>query len=120
MGALSRLWNLLKNFHAADISSLMNHLVFREKLIIFNILFEKDKEKTGEVLSELDPEDAAQILKELQLEQISELFHGRKTFRRCKGTSPLRGRNSWPNNVTRFLCPGSENECFRCRNSHAA
>jgi magnesium transporter len=74
MGALSRLWNLMKNFHAADISSLMNHLVFREKLIIFNVFFEKDKEKTGEVLSELDSEDAAQILKELQLEQISELF----------------------------------------------
>ncbi len=74
MGALSRLWNLMKNFHAADISSLMNHLVFREKLIIFNVFFEKNKEKTGEVLSELNPEDAAQILKELQLEQISELF----------------------------------------------
>jgi len=75
MGALSRLWNLLKNFHAADISSLMKHLVFREKLILFNVLLEKNKEKTGEVLSELDPEDAAPILNELQLEQISELFH---------------------------------------------
>jgi len=74
MGAISRLWNLMKNFHAADISSLMNHLVFREKLIIFNVLFEKDKEKTGEVLGELNPEDAARILRELQLEQISELF----------------------------------------------
>ena len=75
VGALSRLWNLLKNFHAADISSLMKHLVFREKLILFNVLLEKNKEKTGEVLSELDPEDAAPILNELHLEQISELFH---------------------------------------------
>lgn len=74
MGTLSRLWNLVKNFHAADISSIMDHLIFREKLILFNILFDKDKEKTGEVLSELDPEDAALILKELQLEQITELL----------------------------------------------
>ena len=73
-GALSRLWNLVKNFHAADISSIMKHLVFREKLILFNVVLEKDKEKTGEVLSELDPEDAASILNELQIEQISELF----------------------------------------------
>lgn len=75
MGALSRLWNLVKNFHAADISSLMSHLVFRERLILFNILFEKDMEKTGEVLSELEPEDAAPIIQELQLNQITELFH---------------------------------------------
>ncbi len=75
MGALSRLWNLVKNFHAADISSLMSHLVFRERLILFNILFEKDMEKTGEVLSELEAEDAAPIIQELQLNQITELFH---------------------------------------------
>jgi magnesium transporter len=75
MGALSRLWNLVKNFHAVDISSLMSHLVFRERLILFNVLFEKDMEKTGEVLSELEPEDAAPILQELQLNQITELFH---------------------------------------------
>jgi len=74
MGALSRLWNLVKNFHAADISSLMSHLISREKLTLFNLIFEKDKEKTGEVLSELEPEDAAAILKELQLEQITELI----------------------------------------------
>lgn len=74
MGALTRLWNLVKNFHAADISSLMSHLTFRERLILFNILFEKEKEKTGEVLSELEPEDAALILQELQLNQITELF----------------------------------------------
>ena len=73
-GALSRLWNLVKNFHAADISSLMDHLIFRDKLILFNVILEKDMEKTGEVLSEIDPEDAASIIKELQLEQITELF----------------------------------------------
>jgi magnesium transporter len=74
MGALFRLWNLVKNFHAADISSIMNHLVFREKLILFNVVLEKDKEKTGEVLRALNPKDAALILNELQLEQISDLF----------------------------------------------
>ncbi len=74
MGALTRLWNLVKNFHPADISSLMDHLVFREKLILFNVLFEKDKEKASDVLSEIDPEDAAQILKELPIEQISEIL----------------------------------------------
>jgi magnesium transporter len=74
MGAFSRLWNLVKNFYAADISSLMNHLVLREKLILFNVLLEKDKEKTGEVLRALNPKDAALILNELQLMQISDLF----------------------------------------------
>lgn len=74
MGALTRLWNLVKNFHPADISSLMDHLVFREKLILFNVLFEKDKEKASDVLSEIDPEDAARILKEFPIEQISEIL----------------------------------------------
>ncbi len=74
MGALSRLWNLVKNFHAADIASLMNHLIVRERLTLFNTIYEKDKEKTGEVLSELDAEDAADMLKELPVEQISEIL----------------------------------------------
>ena len=71
MGVLSRLWNLVKNLHAADIASLMNHLIVREKLTLFNTIYEKDKEKGGEVLSELVPEDAADMLKELPVEQIS-------------------------------------------------
>ncbi len=75
MGALTRLWNLVKNFHAADISSLMDHFVLRERLVLFNSLFEKEKEKAAEVLSELDPQDSADILVELPLEQISTLFH---------------------------------------------
>jgi magnesium transporter len=74
MGSLTRLWNLVKNIHAADISSIMDHFVTREKLILFNILYEKDKEKSAEVLSELDPEDAAQILQQLPLNQITDLF----------------------------------------------
>ena len=75
MGALSRLWNLVKNFHAADISSLMESFVLREKLILFNTLLDKEKEKAAEVLSELDPQDSADILVQLPLEQISDLFH---------------------------------------------
>ncbi|HHF43458.1 MAG TPA: magnesium transporter, partial [Candidatus Aminicenantes bacterium] len=71
MGALSRLWNLFKKLHSADIASILNHLTNRERLIIFNVLYEKDQEKAAEVLSELDPEDAAQILKELPIKQIS-------------------------------------------------
>jgi magnesium transporter len=74
MGVLSRLWNLVKNFHAADIASLMNHLIAREKLILFNTIYEKDKEKGGEVLSELAPEDAADMLKELPVGHISEIL----------------------------------------------
>lgn len=75
IGALTRLWNLIKKFHAVDTASLMEHLVFRERLILFNTLNENEKEKAAEVLSELDPEDAADILKELPLDQISSLFH---------------------------------------------
>ena len=74
MGALSRLWNLVKNFHAADIASLMTHFTSREKLILFNSIQDKDKEKAAEVLSEIDPEDAAKILQELPIDQITDLF----------------------------------------------
>jgi magnesium transporter len=74
IGSLARLWNLVKNFHAADISSLMNHLIVREKLTLFNVIYEKDKEKAGEVIRELDPEDAADILKALPVSQISKIF----------------------------------------------
>ena len=74
MGALSRLWNLVKNFHAADIASLMTHLIVREKLTLFNIIYENNKEKGGEVLSELNPEDAADMLKELPVKYISEIL----------------------------------------------
>jgi magnesium transporter len=76
MGVLSRLWNLVKNFHAADIASLMNHLIAKEKITLFNTIYEKDKEKGGEVLSELAPEDAADMLKELSVEKISEILQG--------------------------------------------
>lgn len=74
MGALTRLWNMLKNFHAADISSLMDHLTFRETLILFNTIFEKNPETAAEVLSELDPEDGADILEKMPLAQVSEIM----------------------------------------------
>jgi len=74
MGSLPRLWNLVKNFHAADISSIMDHFIIREKLTLFNVIYEKDKEKSAEVVSELDPEDAALIIQQLSLHQITELF----------------------------------------------
>jgi len=74
IGVLTRLWNLVKNFHAADIASLMNHLISREKLTLFNTIYEKDIEKAGEVIRELDPEDAAEMIKALPLSQITELF----------------------------------------------
>jgi len=74
MGVLNRLWNLIKNFHAADIASLMNHLISREKLILFNTLYDKAKDKAAEVMSELDPEDAANIVKEQPLDQVVDLM----------------------------------------------
>jgi magnesium transporter len=74
IGSLTRLWNLLKNFHAADIASLMDHLILRERLVLINILYEKEKEKAVDVLSEIEEEDAAQILQALPVEQIADLF----------------------------------------------
>jgi magnesium transporter len=74
IGAFTRLWNLVKNFHAADTASLMHQLIFREKLALFKTITEREKERAGEVLSELDPEDAAQIIKEFKVEQISDLL----------------------------------------------
>lgn len=74
MGALNRLWNLVKNFHTADIASLTIHLISREKLILFNTVYDKDREMAAEVMSELDPEDSANIIKELALDQIVDLM----------------------------------------------
>jgi len=74
IGAFTRLWNLVKNFHAADTASLMHQLIFREKLALFKTITEREKERAAEVLSELDPEDAAQIIKEFKVEQISDLL----------------------------------------------
>jgi magnesium transporter len=75
IGAVTRLYNLVKNFHAADIANLMEQLILRERLVLFNTLYEKDKEKAVAVLSEIDPEDAAQMLPSLPIDQITDLFH---------------------------------------------
>lgn len=74
IGAFARLWNLVKNFHAADTASLMHQLIFREKLLLFKTIAEKEKEKAAGVLSELDPEDASLLIKKFKVEQISDLL----------------------------------------------
>jgi magnesium transporter len=74
MGSLSRLWNLVKNIHSADISSIMGHLVAREQMILLNTIYEKEPEKAAEVLSELDPEDSAKLIDSLPLDQIADLL----------------------------------------------
>jgi len=75
IGSLSRLWNLVNKIHAADIASLTEHLTFRERMVLFNTLYENNKETAVDVIREIDPEDAAQILKECPIEQITDLFH---------------------------------------------
>lgn len=75
IGSLARLWNLVKKFHAADIASLMEHLTFRERMVLFNTLYENDRETVVDVVREINPEDAAQILRESPVEQITDLFH---------------------------------------------
>jgi len=74
MGSLTRLWNLVKNFHPAEMADIMEHLIARERLILINTLYERDKEKAAEVLSELDPEDAATILENLPIDQIADIM----------------------------------------------
>jgi magnesium transporter len=74
MGSLSRLWNLVKNFHSADISSIMGHLIAREQMVLLNTIYEKEPEKAAEVLSELDPEDSAKLIESLPLDQIADLL----------------------------------------------
>ncbi len=74
MGSLTRLWNLVKNFHPSEIASLMEHLIEREKLILLNTLYEKEKDKATEVLREVDPEDAAVLVEKLPIDQIVDLF----------------------------------------------
>lgn len=75
IGSLSRVWNLVKKFHAADIASLMEHLTFRERIVLFNTLYENDKETAADVIREIEPEDAAQIFKKCPLDQITDIFH---------------------------------------------
>lgn len=75
IGSLSRVWNLVKKFHAADIASLMEHLTFRERMVLFNTLYENDKETAADVIREIEPEDAAQIFKKCPLDQITDIFH---------------------------------------------
>jgi magnesium transporter len=74
MGSLTRLWNLVRNFHPAEVANLMDHLISRERMILVNTLYERDKEKAAEVLSELDPEDAASILENLPIDQIADIM----------------------------------------------
>jgi magnesium transporter len=74
MGSLSRLWNLVKNFHPAEIANLMDHLITRERLILLNTLYERDNEKAAEVVSELDPEDAASLLENMPIDQVAEVL----------------------------------------------
>jgi magnesium transporter len=53
----------------------MEHLTFREKMILFNTLYENDKETTVDVVREIEPEDAAQIFKKCPIDQITDIFH---------------------------------------------
>lgn len=75
IGSLSRVWNLVKKFHAVDIASLMEHLTFRERMVLFNTLYENDKEIAADVIREIEPEDAAQIFKKCPIDQITDIFH---------------------------------------------
>ncbi|MFQ6083063.1 MAG: magnesium transporter [Candidatus Aminicenantia bacterium] len=72
--AYSRLWNLAKNFHPADIATLLSHLFRKERKILIEVLYERDKVKTAEVLSELEPEDAGQLLKEMDVKDVAGLL----------------------------------------------
>lgn len=75
IGSLSRVWNLVKKFHAADNASLMEHLTFRERMVLFNTLYDNDKETAVDVIREIEPEDAAQIFKKCPIDQITDIFH---------------------------------------------
>lgn len=74
IGSLTRLWNLIKNLHPSEISSMMDHLIISKKIILFNTLYDEDIEKAADVLAELEPEDSVTILEKLQIDKISGLF----------------------------------------------
>jgi magnesium transporter len=74
IGSLTRLWNLIKNLHPSEISSMMDHLIISKKIILFNTLYDEDIEKAADVLAELEPEDSVAILEKLQIDKISGLF----------------------------------------------
>jgi len=75
IGARQKLWNLLKNFHAPDIATLINHFTEREKIILLTTLHENNNEKAAEVLSEIVPEDAAKLIQQIPVETAAKIFN---------------------------------------------
>ncbi|MCD6454998.1 MAG: magnesium transporter [Candidatus Aminicenantes bacterium] len=74
--AYSKLWNLTKKVHAADIAAIMDKLFPSERIELFHVIYNNDIEKAADVISELDPDIAAEIIikSDFPPEKIVELF----------------------------------------------
>ncbi len=74
--AYSRLWNLTKKVHAADLAAVMSRLFPNERIILFQVIYSHDVEKAADVVAELEPDIAADLLlnAELSPKEMVELF----------------------------------------------
>ncbi len=74
--AYSRLWNLTKKVHAADIAAVMARLFPNERITLFQVIYSHDVEKAADVLAELEPDIAADLLIKAQLSprEMVEIF----------------------------------------------
>lgn len=74
--AYSKLWNLTKKVHSADIAAVMDKLFTNERIELFHVIYNNDIEKAADVIAELDPDIAAELLIKIELSprQIVELF----------------------------------------------
>jgi len=74
--AYSKLWNLVKKIHSADIAAVLDKLFPGERKELFRVILNNAIEKAADVVSELDPDIAADLLiqSELSSTNIVELF----------------------------------------------
>ncbi len=74
--AYSKLWNLVKKAHSADIATVLDKLFPGERKELFRVIYNNDIEKAADVVSELHPDIAADLLiqSELSSRNIVELF----------------------------------------------
>lgn len=69
---LGHLWNTLEKIHYADIASLIEHLAPRERMIVIELMLDRNLEmaKLAEIISEIREEIAVELLSQMEINRI--------------------------------------------------
>lgn len=69
---LGHLWNALEKLHYADIATLIEHLSNQERIIIIQLMIDRNLEmsKLGEIVSEIKPEIVVPLLSQFELKLV--------------------------------------------------